>query len=213
MMKHRGSSIQCKDGAYYRKITYQRWLSYYWQMQLVSSCNPEKVLEIGIGDGIASAIEKKLGHEVITCDILTTLTPDVTADIRHLPFRDTSFDLVACFQVLEHLDYRYFYPCLCSLYKISRKHVALSLPQRRKYLHVSLHSPWMRQGESHHAFRDFPRYQGYEKPSGRSHRWEIDIKEYPLKKIIHDIEKAKFKIIVDTSIPENVYHRFFLLEK
>jgi hypothetical protein len=45
------------------------------------------------------------------------------------------------------------------------------------------------------------------------HYWEIGKAEYPLNRIIDDINNAGFKISKTYRIFENPYHRFFILEK
>ena len=198
---------------YYKRIKYNRWVSYYWQMQYISECRPDSILELGVGDGIMSSTLRALGYSILTCDISKDVAADVTADIRALPFKDASFDLIASFQVLEHLEYDHFLPCLQSLQKVARKHVLLSLPQGRKYFDFQMHLPWMRKDDYVGMFRDIQRYPPYEKPAGRNHYWEIGVRGYPLERIVADIERAGFRIRVNRTIPQNTYHRFFVLEK
>ena len=45
---------------------------------------------------------KKLGHEYITADLYSPIA-DVKADITNLPFEDTTFDVIFCNHVLEHI--------------------------------------------------------------------------------------------------------------
>jgi len=45
------------------------------------------------------------------------------------------------------------------------------------------------------------------------HYWEIGKAEYPLSKIINEIQKAGFKIEKTYRVFENPYHRFFILRK
>ncbi len=201
------------DDTYYKRIKYNRWVSYYWQMQYISECRPDTILELGVGDGIMSSTLRALGYSMLTCDISKDVAADITADIRTLPFKEESFDLIASFQVLEHLEYDQFLPCLRSFYRVARKHVLLSLPQGRKYLDFQLHLPWMKKDAYIGIFRDIGRYPPYEKPAGRNHYWEIGVRGYPLKRIVADIERAGFRIIVNRTVPQNTYHRFFVLEK
>lgn len=201
------------NGTYYKQIGYGRWISYYWQMQYISECRPGSILEMGVGDGIMSSILRDMGYSILTCDISRDVAADVTADIRALPFRDASFDLVASFQVLEHLEYDHFLPCLRSFHRIAREHVLLSLPQGRKYFDFRVHLPWMKKDAYFGMFRDVQRYPPYERPAGRSHYWEIGVRGYPLKRIVADMERAGFRIVVNRSIPQNIYHRFFVLSK
>ncbi|MFO8049424.1 MAG: methyltransferase domain-containing protein [Desulfosudaceae bacterium] len=199
-----------EDG-YYKRIGYGRWCSYFSQMEYISECRPDSVLELGVGDGIMSSILRKMGYEVFTCDLSSEVEADVTADITNLPFRDNSFDVVAAFQVLEHLPYERFVPCLRGLGRISRKYVLISLPQIRKYIDFQLHLPWMKKNGYLGWFRDIPRIPAYREPAGHQHYWEIGVKSYPLKRIVADMRRAGFTISVNRTLPENNYHRFFVL--
>jgi len=203
---------QGKDN-YYKNISYQRWNSYFWQLFMISNFQPKGILEIGVGDKIVADITKKLGYDIKTCDISPKLNPDYVADIRSLPFEKESFDMVACFEILEHIGYEHFTNVLKSLHNITRKHVILSLPQIRKFFSFKCHTPWMRKNKYLIIFKDFPRYPPPLKHSGREHFWEIGIQRFPLSKIIRDIEQSGFNILINKSIPENIYHRFFVLEK
>ncbi len=198
---------------YYKTISYQRWNSYFWQLFFIAHFRPESILEIGVGDKIVADIIKKIGYDVKTCDISANVNPDYIADIRFLPFEKESFDMVVCFQILEHIDYEYFVDILKSLHHITKKHVILSLPQIRKFFSLKSHIPWMRTNKNLMIFKDFPRYPYPSKPSSRGHLWEIGMHGFPLHKIIRDIEKSGFKILINKSFPENNYHRFFILEK
>lgn len=198
---------------YYKTISYQRWNSYFWQIFFISKLQPKSILEIGAGDKIVSDVVKKLGYDIKTCDISATLNPDCVADIRFLPFEKESFDMVVCFQVLEHIEYGYFIDVLKSLHDITKKYIIISLPQIRKYFSLKYHLPWMQKKKNIKIFKDFPRYPSPLKPSSRGHLWEIGMKEFPLCKIIRDIEHSGFDILINKSTPENIYHRFFVLEK
>lgn len=55
-------------------------------------------------------------------------TPLWQGDAAHLPFRDSSFDLVACLEVLEHL--REPWQALAELARVSRRYVLLSVPHQ-----------------------------------------------------------------------------------
>jgi len=45
------------------------------------------------------------------------------------------------------------------------------------------------------------------------HYWEIGKAEYPLSKIINEIQKAGFRVEKTYRVFENPYHRFFILRK
>ena len=48
------------------------------------------------------------GYHVTTVDIDLLKAPDVVGNVLNLPFREDTFDVAVCFEVLEHLPYRYF---------------------------------------------------------------------------------------------------------
>jgi SAM-dependent methyltransferase len=84
---------------------------YYWAAQLAKGC---VVLDAGCGMGYGTGILQAAGAKrVVGVDI----SPEAIdyarahyagefdiADIHKLPFADSSFDLVVCFEVIEHID-------------------------------------------------------------------------------------------------------------
>jgi len=52
--------------------------------------------------------------------------PLAVADVGHLPFREGSFDLVLCLEVLEHLPDPY--PALTEFSRVARNRLLLSCP-------------------------------------------------------------------------------------
>ncbi len=100
--------------------------------------NIEKVLDVGCGEGftLARLKKEKIGKSFEGIDnldesieIAKKIHPDLDikkGDIYKLPYKDNSFDLVICTEVLEHLEnprkaYR-------ELLRVSRKYVLLSVP-------------------------------------------------------------------------------------
>ena len=42
-------------------------------------------------------------------DIDRRLNPDIVSNITNIPFENRSFNLIACYEILEHLPYKKFY--------------------------------------------------------------------------------------------------------
>jgi SAM-dependent methyltransferase len=104
----------------------------------ISALAPETFLDAGCGEGfVAELLVQKLpGLELTGFDfnpdaveIAKTKNPGstfLTASIFDLPFDDSSFDVVGCFEVLEHqTDPR---PALKELARVARKAVIISVP-------------------------------------------------------------------------------------
>ncbi|TSC89645.1 MAG: methyltransferase type 11 [Parcubacteria group bacterium Gr01-1014_3] len=207
---------QVKKQHYFQKKydDLSRFVSYYYQVDLARSVNPEKILEIGKGNGMVSDYLKKIGFPVTTCDFDQNLNPDIVADVRSIPVASNSFDAVLAYEMLEHLPFEEFEKCLQELKRISKKNVLISLPYKSSSFEFFFKFPGVRtlfkKGFLHWLIR-IPLKFGGIKVSGQ-HYWEIDLYQWPLRKVRGIIERH-FKIKKEFSPPLNSYHRFFLLEK
>ena len=76
----------------------------------VAPGNGARVLDLGAGEGALSLKLKDLGYSVSACDLFPDMfcCDDVEcrqADLLNpLPYEDNEFDLLVCFEVLEHLE-------------------------------------------------------------------------------------------------------------
>ncbi|MFP4634095.1 MAG: hypothetical protein ACLFM9_03990 [Candidatus Aenigmatarchaeota archaeon] len=61
----------------------KRIMSYWYQIREVMNCDPNTVLEIGIGNGFVSSYLENRGYDVTTVDIDEDLNPDVIEDVRN----------------------------------------------------------------------------------------------------------------------------------
>jgi SAM-dependent methyltransferase len=68
--------------------------------EILARCRPGQTLEIGAGSGNL----KNFMPAVISTDILPAPWLDALADAHHLPFGAASFDNIAMFDVLHHLE-------------------------------------------------------------------------------------------------------------
>ncbi|MCK4649611.1 class I SAM-dependent methyltransferase [Candidatus Pacearchaeota archaeon] len=101
-------------------IDKQRWMSYYYQLKHVYELKPSSVLEIGAGNNfLKKQLSKEITYKVM--DIAKDLNPDVLGGVDNIPLKNNSFDLVCCFQVLEHLPFNFFEKSLKEIARVSKK--------------------------------------------------------------------------------------------
>lgn len=192
----------------FRQYDYQaHWMSYWHQIDEVLKLEPDKVLEVGIGNKIVSDYLKKEVREVKTLDIDKNLKPDFVASVTKMSLADDSFDLILCAEVLEHLPFKDFEKALLELKRVSRKYLVLSLPHFGPPLKFSFKIPFLKEVKLAWKIPYRPPHQ-----SKGPHYWEIGKKGYSSKRIRSIIEKY-FKIKKEFIPFENQYHHFYVLEK
>jgi len=182
-----------------------RFISYWHQIKEVLDLNPNTFLEVGVGNGLVSSYLKKEGIKVITIDLDKRLNPDIAGNIVKLPFKQKSFDVIGCFEVLEHIPFSDVQVALKELKRVTKKYVVISLPDRERYLKFYL--PLF--GEFKFSF---PRLKKGKHEYDGQHYWEINKKGYGLKKIKNIIESKGFEIIKTYRPWKMMAHRFFILE-
>jgi len=187
-----------------------RFISYWHQINEIVKLNPEKVLEIGIGSGFVSRYLKERGINVVTLDIDKRLTPDIVGSVLDIPLNDKTFDVVACYEVLEHLPFELFHKSLLEIFRVSKAYAVLSLPDVSRSYRIYIQIPKIG------IFKRLITLPRLRKPVHKfdgEHYWEIGKMGYPLSKVIKEIQKSGFKIERTYRIFENPYHRFFVLSK
>jgi ubiquinone/menaquinone biosynthesis C-methylase UbiE len=184
-----------------------RMASFGYQVQEVLSRNPSSVLEIGIGCGVVAYLLRKAGVNITTLDFDPSLEPDMEASVTSIPLPDQSYDVVACFEVLEHLPWEEVGKALSEIHRVSSRYVLISLPHAGPRFRV--HIPFL------------CRWKNFKKPFWRpslhvfdgQHYWEIDRKGYPLSRIIEAMTHAGFTLEKTFRPWEMLTHRFFILKK
>ena len=198
---------------HYFNVSYdskERFISYWHQINEIIKLEPEKVLEIGIGNGFVSKYLKERGVNVITLDIDKKLNPDKIGSVLNIPFTDSSFDVVSCYELLEHLPYENFYQAVSEIFRVSKSYSVLSLPDKNRVcrFYIQIHKIVISK-----KLLPLPRLNAPIHKFDGEHYWEIGKARYPLSKITKDIQRAGFKIEKTYRIFENPYHRFFILRK
>lgn len=203
--------VQVETGHYFsQKYDHKaRWLSYWYQVNEVMRGEPKIVLEVGPGNNTVTDYLRKLGIEVKTLDIDASLKPDIAASVTSVPVPDNSFDCVLAAEILEHLPYEESQKAMREIYRVTKKHAIISVPDSRRTLfYFALHLPVLGRKEIFWKWDD----QREHKFDGQ-HYWEIGKKDYPLERIKKSLVAAGFKLISDfvpTDVPTK---HFFVLEK
>ena len=188
-----------------------RWVSYWYQIREVRRLRPERVLEIGVGNGTVSAALAREGIAVTTLDFDPRLGPDVCADVRRLPFSPKEFDVVLCAQVLEHLPFDELPVLLQEIRRVSRRHAVISLPCSRAGFFIV---PTFLGAATAPKFSvRLPLPNRLCRLFFRQHEWEIDRLGFPLRKVRRAIKSAGWRIAREVTPLLNTYHRFFVLQK
>ena len=199
---------------YREKVTYdskRRFCSYWHQIREALACEPRTILEVGTGSGFVSRYLRAVDITLTTCDIEDAYKPDVIAYIVNLPFADNAFDTVMACEVLEHLVYEEARGALRELYRVTSRHVVISLPDATPVACIQFPIPGVKKIKwLLNMPRFFPRAHQVTK---HGHQWEIGKKNYPLSRVIGDMQKTGFTLKRTYRVFENPYHRFFILQK
>lgn len=188
----------------------ERIISYWYQTKEIIELNPEKVLEIGIGTGFVSQYLKNRKINILTLDIDERLGPDVSGSILDIPFPDESFDIIASFEVLEHLPYDDAKKALTEIYRVSQKYAILSLPDCTGVYRFCISIPKI---GVYNKLIPLPRFKAPSHTFDGEHYWEIGKAGYSLSRVTNDIQKTGFEVKRTYRLLENPYHRFFILNK
>jgi ubiquinone/menaquinone biosynthesis C-methylase UbiE len=198
--------------SFYDRAELMRFISYYNQLSSVFTLAPKNVLEIGVGDGVVSTYLKNKKIAVTTCDISPKLNPDCVADVRKLPFKDNSFDLILICEVLEHIPFKDLDIALAELYRVTKKHVIFSVPYSRIYFSVTFIFPFIKRIFRKEIFNVFVGMPSHSKIGSGSHKWEIGRRGYPIQRIRKHIS-IYFRTLSEKRAVLHPVHYFFILEK
>ncbi len=188
-------------------LTSERMSAYSYQFSEIVNLRPQSVLEIGIGNGLLSFLLRQSGLDVTTLDFDPMLEPDIIASVTDIPCPADSYDVVACFEVLEHLPFEQFAKAMEELKRVTKSHVIISLPDSG--LICKFHIPII----ARKLLFELPSFILPEHKFDGQHYWEINKKGYPLRKILGIIQETGFSITKTYRFWEFSYNRIFVLEK
>ncbi|MCA9388539.1 methyltransferase domain-containing protein [Candidatus Berkelbacteria bacterium] len=207
--------IQVPKDQYFAKYDHLlRFISYYYQVDLAKKLKPKTMLEIGIGNRTVSNYLKEYGFALETCDFDKELKPDHVADIRDLPMKDNSYDLVMACEIIEHIPWEDIDHAFSELHRVSKKHVLISTPYTGADFELIIKTPGMLsifKKPYLEFFFKIPLFFKGIKFKGE-HYWEMGRKGYPIGKVRKSLRKY-FRIIREVRPELDTRHHFFVLEK
>lgn len=189
---------------------FNKWASYWYQLDEILTLEPKSVLEVGAGDGVvAYYLQNNAGISYTSVDIAEDLKPNIVGSVDNLPIADNSFDLVCCFEVLEHLSFDKLDKSLQELRRVTKQHVIISLPHWGRHFSLSFKLPGWKEIKIQKKINFRPikhKFRG-------QHYWEVGKKNYPVQLIRKHLQQAGFDIIKDYIAFDSPYHHFFVLKK
>jgi hypothetical protein len=87
-------------------------------------------LDVGANTQPYAILSKTMGLRTARCDVKGYTSDCVLGALPRLPFKDESYDLVSCLQVLEHLPDTQ--SCINNLCRIAKKVVVIQIPNGAK---------------------------------------------------------------------------------
>lgn len=185
----------------------RRVYSYAHQIQTTLAYAPARVLEVGVGPGLVAAALRSLSVDITTVDVAFDLRPSTVGSVLQLPFREESFDVSMCCQVLEHLPFENFVPALRELRRVSGS-LVLSLPDITR--NVSLRVGVRRLGLREFSITLPSRAPSAESLLGRAgHHWEIGCRGHSPANVAKAIGAAGWRVKRTWRVPELAWHRFY----
>ncbi len=202
------------SGCYRNYDHVKRFIAYFYQIDLVMKMKPDNVLEIGIGNKTVSNYLKQNGVKTDTCDFDSDLKPNYIADIRQLPFKNNSYDLILACEVLEHLPWEDVDKALQELNRTTKKHVIISIPYSAATFELVFNSIFIKKILKKQFVDLFIRIPAFfiGIHFDGVHHWEMGRRGYPISRIRKTLRKY-FRVLIEVRPVLDSYHYFFVLEK
>ena len=182
----------------------QRFIAYWHQIDEIIKSKPKNILEIGIGNGFVTSYLRNFCLDIVSLDFDKDLCPNVAGNVLELPFSNSSFDVVTCYEVLEHIRFDLFSAALREIFRVCSSRAIISIPDCERYFRVA-QLPFLGEIE---RLLSIPRFVKPVHEFDGQHFWEIGKRGYPLKKVMAIIEREGFVIDSTYRVFENPHHRF-----
>lgn len=197
--------------------------SYLYQLRMIQSLKPVRLLEVGPGDSVIGFVIGQLGVVYHSLDIIKDRGATYEGRLEDFDPTciDEPYDVVCAFQMLEHSPYERFTENVRKLAALSRRYVFISVPYSCKGFRIK--ALWHR-GQNDDASKHWRFFWESGLPNRRYrpefmeefpwavHYWEMGRKAFPRSRVVADIEAAGLKLVRQVH-GENPFHYFFLAEK
>ena len=194
---------------HYEKLRYdnkKRFINYWHQINEIAG----SILEVGVGNGFVSNYLSENNFNITTLDIDARLNPDVVGSVLDLPFEDNKFELITCFEVLEHLPYNQVEKAIKELYRVSSKNVIISVSDRTLCYKLLIKLPVIKEKS---FLVSIPKLLNKEHIFDGQHYWELGKKGYPVSRFRKTIKDQGFKITNTYRIFESDNHHLIYIKK
>lgn len=194
--------------------SFERFTSYWKQIELILKYKPLSVCEVGKGNGLFSFyVNSVLKISCETVDIDSSLNPTHLCSINDLrKLGKNRFEAVTAFQVLEHLPFSSLSSSLENLLFISKKYLFISLPHSG--YPVEFYMKFLKNNFLSFSFRlpKKPIKWRLEKEGFGQHHWEIGVKNCSLRSL-RKVLRQKGVLVEEFPNPFWSWHRFFVIKK
>ena len=190
----------------------ERFISYFNQKNLIFealSVGDSTVLEIGAGNGFLKNYLLSNGINVKTFDFDETLKPDYVGDVRTISqVVKEKFDVVVCFEVLEHIPFEAVEETVAQLRDLTKKTLIISIPQTKLYAGFWFKMSLLRPVS---LYLGIPAFFRQHKFDGQ-HHWELGARGFGENKLRQIFSNLNLKLTKTYTDPQDPYHRFFVLK-
>jgi SAM-dependent methyltransferase len=116
----------------YRSDKEKRIKAYYKKAAELFPSDAKRVLDVGCAEGsFIELIQEKyfvIGSDFSRAALCCFKNQKTLNDIGNMPFKDGSFDLITCLEVLEHLDKDTFIKAISEMKRVATKYIVVSVP-------------------------------------------------------------------------------------
>ena len=175
-----------------KQLHLSNFVNSYRQYADIQKCGGRKILIIGPGQGLDTAVLRWRGYDVTTFDIDETFKPDCLGSVHDMSqFKAKQFDIVTASHVLEHLPVTYLDAALAELSRVAL-HALIYLPVAGR--HGQVRCDLGVRGLSFAICWDL--FNFLEKPDGVTprycggqHYWEVGMRGFRVRQLKKRFEK------------------------